>query len=1205
MARLTRRWRRLIVAGTVLIAFTAAISSVMYLRQASVNALVAQARTDGLDAYQRGDYARALDNLSFYVTHERRDTEILLAFADTRAKLPLENNRHLIEAAGLYRAAVDLEPDNTRALAKLMHLYERLNRRVEWLDIAERILARDPHNVEALRAQASAHYLQGDLLAAAQVCDELIALEPEELTWRIFALQIMQDRGESFEDVLQQCRQWRHEHEPDGRYQMIKAQLHAAAGGMREARHYATAAAERGATSPQVLHHLLALLDVLGLDDYTHSVIERARAHAPNEQWVYEASVHRLWKTGDLAGALDELQRMTAEHDKLGRGLLRWKSVLLAMSNDHDHAMRTIEQLERIAEGGHDEQSSRERAWAKAASARVALQSGNWSGAIAAYREAVALAPGDAVVHFMMGDAYTRVDEHHLAAQSFNHALRHEPGWAIAQQKYARTLLRLGRYGEAADVAVRQIQRNTRPDVEICAILATAWMHGGLSAEEVGLRDQTTGSLVPLKAFLTHVHRSVPNHAEIATLLVAAHLRDGERDAAVQLIDSIIHAESLDRHSVIALVKLSDAYELGLESVILQRASDALENDADIDVLRARLAHQAGRPEQAMEIIDQAAGSRGEAAYRRAAYLAWARDPAAVQAMQDVLDHASNDPAAITFVLSQKLAWGEQQLIDDAITKLQTILGESAPRVALARAAYFLRFEPQRPASLARAMMLVSQVLHSVPDSLNAMRLMTMLHLAGDQPDYDAAIRQLERAVQAHPRRLDLYPQLISLLQRQGDFLSAEEHLGKMGRLVGTNTAARSTHLWLLEAQGDFDEVIARLSHQISSHDDVAEQLVFAASLHRTGNASAAEDLFEALLESHHDAPAVLSAAANFFMDTGRHDRAWTLLQTYESETGNGVAAMLLGSLYERSGDAAEAGHWYASAVQRAPERPETWLHYARHLLAQGNNEEARRIASKALQIDPDDVAILTVYAIASIHLGGAARREALRELELADCGAEAVLATLKLYDRVVRAQRSNGLDEQLLSDLEQLAHSHPGYHGAWRLAISSHAQAGQAGEAALLARQAASRLPAQAEFPRLATLLHLQAGEMTEALETAGIWRQRSLQKPLHADSVIAAIRLDLEQPRLAADQLAPHVERIITERATSPERLAVLLHAFVADRRFAKLSTIMDPIRDDDHRWSDLLIELAEHADEDSAAKLREIAEPALQVDTTGWGS
>lgn len=1183
--------RRLIVLASILGVCVATMMIVSVMRNSARKTLTAEARLAGMQAYHDGNYAEAIQHLSYFIARDRSDVEVLMAFAEARSKVPMANNRHLHEAAGIYSVVTDLQPQNIQAHVLRMQMNERLNRRLEWREAAERVLTLDPHNVTALRAKALAHYLESRFDEAGAACSRLIALEPDEVTWRAFYLQIMQDRGESLERIVQTCQRWIDTHATDGRYHLLQARMLSAVGQYDEGQRLALLAAQRGAHDPLVLEHLVVLLDALSLHEQATELIETTKQRLPDAQWVYEASVKRYWKAGQYQRALEELARVSQQHDRLGRGLLRWQTLLQAFAEGEQEQQHTV--FARADASGEDVvDRDVDHAWVMASAAKAELESDNVLDAIRTYRQALALSPNDPILHYLIGEAYAHAGEYHHAANSLEHAVRSDPGWLTAQRLYAQVLLTLERYDEAVRLAVKLMERADGIDFQTCLILARAWYQANMTAEEVGLFIGSSDAPATLAKFLDYVHQRIPADPNVVELLALAHLREGDHDSARSVVEAALESTNLTNELLVRLMDISEAHNLQLEAAIMQAGMNRLAGGSQLAVMRARLLHRMGQVEAARQLIEQVPRTSLEQARARASYLAWAGDPSAVDALHDVLELAKSDIHSTLFVLSQPATWHDGDLARRAIAQLEEMLGQDAPQVALAKATFAIQFQADDPAAIAQAMLLTNRVLARRPDSLNARRLMSMLYLVVDPPDVEAAIRQLTYAIEAHPRQVDLYPRIVRLLQRQGDYIAADLYLGQMGQLTGTDQSLLHAELLLLEAQGDLDSIITRLSGASSTFDTTAQQLALAATWHRAGNSAQAVAVLEQLRATDPDNPAVISVAAQVYADQGQVEKGWQLLVDFEHRASSGVSAMLLGLYAQEMGDLEEAENWLQRALDRAPHRLEIHHHLARTYLSCNRFGEARAIAERGLQDDMDHVGLLTTFVTASIHMGGQERRAALRLLDRTDCRAEAAIDTLRSYDRVVEAGRRGEYSPLLLADLRELVQRHPEYTSAWRLAITAHAQAGRHEQAVSLARLATSRLPNTSEFAELATQMLIAMNQLPDALETAHIWRSRSLSRTIDADTAIAALQLDLRQYSQAAAQLSRHVERIVGEREKSPQRLTLLIQAYAADRRFEQLFQIAGQAIQDDERWPRLLLDLAQAASDEDARILQELA-------------
>jgi hypothetical protein len=142
--------RRVIVLASILALAVVSVVGVKAIRAQQQQRLVAEARRDGLQAYEQGDLQDALDELKYYVQHRKNEpevVEVLLKFADARRHLPLPNGQHLVEAMGYYHHARKLLnahpalPDHDGLMhttrSRLLEIYGALGMRVELLQTAD------------------------------------------------------------------------------------------------------------------------------------------------------------------------------------------------------------------------------------------------------------------------------------------------------------------------------------------------------------------------------------------------------------------------------------------------------------------------------------------------------------------------------------------------------------------------------------------------------------------------------------------------------------------------------------------------------------------------------------------------------------------------------------------------------------------------------------------------------------------------------------------------------------------------------------------------------------------------------------------------------------------------------------------------------------------------------------------------------------
>lgn len=1204
--RVTKRARRRMIAlGAAVVVLVGGVLVWRVTRKAQVQRLIAAARVEGMDAFHQGDYANALDKLRYYNARRRGDVEAMIAQADSRAKVPELNARHLSASAGLYREVLLLEPENRAVLARLVEMYPRLGRRREAMEIADRLLALDIDNIEALAAKGSALTLDGRFQDALGYLERLVRLEPEHMAWRVSLLEVRRRQGAADEELIALCDSWPDEAVGDGRLHLVKAQLLLELGRTDEARREAQLAMQRGADAPEVLRAMIELSHRLGVGSEAQDLVAQTRAKFGPVPWVTEAAVRWHWQAQLPDEALAVLEK-AEEAGPLDAELLRWKALLLMDRGRNQEAAGVLGALVALAAQQAVELRDANRLWAEALLACLRSDQFTWLALLGTYQSAQAVQPSDPVLHYLTGDAYARVGEHGFAARAFESATACDPYWAAAQLARARALLNAGRPVEALAVVVPWVGAHPRSTLNAYILLAQAWLAADPTAGEIGLYDPGTGKPLGIVELLEQIHeKSGPDPVVLRLLFEAYHAR-GLPAAAAAMAEELLAGDEPDSQALLALAETSQARNAELASRLVRRAREVAGLTLEVAAAEARLLHIQGRTEEGLALIDEArASSPDEGAVRaglvRASYLAWAKHPQALAAMERLLDANPASATVATFVLSEPIAWSNAPLISKAIDSLAAVVGEEAAQTCLARANYVLEFEAGDAAKLAEATAKVNEVLKLAPGSLRALSLMSRLVLSSDVPDFNLAITHLERAIRLYPQRADLYPHLISLLQRQGDFEGAGGYLQRFDELAEGHPDLRRLEVQLLEAQGDFSTAALRMSAVLGNSPAESEQLVLASLHHRAGNYAEAERIYSRVLADPGRSIKAVAAAAGFYASVGRFEEGLGLLTALqpEGESAGAELLLLLGEFHQAHGDPEDAGRLFRAAVAADPAHVEAWTRLAAHALSAGDNEQARQAAMSGLAVKPDDPSLQVALAVAAMNLGRTGEQDASNLLHSATAENPGLAATSSLYDRVVTGDGALKPTSHDLADAAKLVHEYPQLLPAWHLAVALNAEAGELDQAVRLARRAVDRLPAQAEPAEWATRLLIKAGRLEEALGMAEIWRSRSVQQVVAVDVIIASLLLDLGRPSRAVERLAPHAKEIYARRDRFPDRLAIRLRALLAAGRFEQAATLVEPLLAEGEPWHTTWLQLALTAEDDVARQALALSERFVQAD------
>ncbi len=948
---MSRRGKRRLILVTLLIFVLGGGLVVFKLARSFQQArLVADARAEGLAAFEAGQDQKAIEALSYYIQHEREDVQAYMAFAAARQNVPMANNQHIVDALGLYKQSLKLldadaaAPERTErqreVLDHLVELYGIVGLRFEQIQTANRILEIEPDNVKALSARAAANFIDRNFTEALKDTQRLIEIEPDVLTWRGLHIETMRRQSVPDAELLVLCQEWMDQYDGDGRYYVIKAGLLASMGRVPEAREMIRQAADRGASSLDVLEQMIGILDELQMRDVARETIEDAKSRLPDEQWVRQAIVHREWQSGHFEDALVELQAAERDFGQLEPGMLRLKALVLAGSQRPEEALAVLRQLEQQAVS----QTPRDEAtisWARAMIAFESVNDQTWPEVMKLIDHAVSLQPSDPTLHLLRGQGYLNVSEFSQAAEAIERAVQLDPNWVAAGLAYAQVLQQTGRTDEAFVAAQNVLKRSDRSYLPPYLVYARAYLGVLDSGGDPRFNSALLGHGDEVVRVFEDIHRQLPDQREVATLLAETYARTGRPDRASQFIRSIMGRENPPTELLLALVGVSARHDLGLEQSLIERATAADSNDLAVVFARAGLLGSKGQQRQGLALIDEAFASAGpqvanslEAQQGRLRYLSRINAPELQAEIRRFMEANAASSAAQSFVLALSPAWEDQTLIEEAIVNLKASLGDRSQRAQLAEAQYLLRFRAGEEAKLAEAVSLLNSILQRSPNSLAALTFMAEASLQGEHPSPTRAVENLERAVSIAPGQVELYPRLIRLQQELGDFDAARRHLERYGELVGLDERHQRVELELLQRQGDFESALVRASEMFDASSPENDQLVLASMHRRAGNFDAAEAVYRRLLERPDHSTMVVSEAAEFFAESGRFERGRQLLFDLDPAVVP-ERALLLGRFHDRHGKPEDAEQWMKAAVEQAPDSAEIRNEISRFYLGQ------------------------------------------------------------------------------------------------------------------------------------------------------------------------------------------------------------------------------------------------------------------------------
>jgi len=1209
--RLTHRGkRRLVIVSAVAVALVATLVSLWMFRNVYRSHLADEACVVGLEAYARGDYETALAELSYCLSHNKENVEALLAFADTRSRISEVNNRHLRSAVGFYEAVLKLDSQNIQALDAQLQLFRRLGFRLELGSVADRILSIDMDNIAALQANATIAYNKHSFEEVVKLGEHLSAIQPGELRWRALILKALQGQDADVNSVLALCDKWIDRFELDGRFYLLKAQTLIEYGRVDEARVELELAVTLGTGSRQILSVMMSLLDLFDQKDLSKNLLATTKAKYPKQPWVYEAAVRWHWQAMRLEDAAKELSEAESEILLASSELLRWKALVHAARGEIIQANNSLDKLVAFTNDKNTQTRDSTRGWVEAIKARLRVSEQNWREGIDAYKNALALEPNDAILEYLLAEAYQHMGEHNLAIMGLRRAERIDPYWISIPIALAKSLIKIDRHAEAVRELQSVIQRAPGSGLSTYVLFGHAWLK---TQEEVGF--SITGNFERSSALtMQHLFEALlvqfPLDTDVVLILAEIHAKYGLAEDAANLIEKAINNEATLPRTYILLAQLSVRWRLGYMDRLLDKAKHHPKLSIKLAGQLSLLLLQQGQNEEGRDFFNKfvAASSktkRSDAQFTimRVQLLLSLNDQDAHDKMIQLLSSEPESLAAAEFVLGLSQSWKDSQLIRSAIDIIVAQLGEQSPRAMLARATYIYQFQKDDSASIAHATGLIRDVLQYTSDSKHALTLMSALLLVGDDPRYSRAITHLKRAINLYPSDTSLYPKLIVLLQRVGDNEEAREYQSRLSLFPNLDPQTKRAEIMLLQAQGDLETAIERISQSADESLDELEMIDLAIMYAQIGKQEEAEAIFHKLMSEPNPGKIAVQVAADFYAETGRYKQGLQLIEKLTAGLSIGEKYMQLGAFHQKHGEYDEAYKLYLKAVEAAPKNVQAWNTLAAFLLATGQPEKAMKAAIAGREVEPGNEAIQATLAFAILGAKDSTLQQALDLVNNLGSGNEPLKETFNLFLRAKNRKEQIDPSQRDLEDAQKLVKKHSQFLPAWQLAVMLHVKSGQIDEALRLANRALTLLPGRSEPAQwVAHLLH-DTNRLRESLIAAQTWLQRTRIRRIEPESFIAAVQLKLEHPQLAADRLIPHAQRIWNERSKVPKRVSLLLNVYLAIEDNAHAGSLINKMAGDTQNWWDQLILLALGLDAPYGYKILELMEGVFVKTSTDY--
>ena len=1125
------------------------------------NTQTAEARRIGLEFYGARRFEDALQPLSLAM-RDTSDIEVLLALADARRRVASPRLRHLQIASGMFARVESLDPKNIPALDGQLDCAIGLGYLDQIPEIAQRILAVEPDSVKARAAILEVRAAQGRWEEVLRIAKELQALEPKEVRWRAIQMQALSASGADAEGRLAIVDAWLTEDPSNVGIAFLRADVLRAVGRLNEARDVYAGVARSGVRDARLLSPLLEGLETTGQEDLIPIAMEASRPLFEDPSAIFLIEAERLLAAGKLRELETQLERVAG---RVSPEIDRFRAATALLSGDSAAARAIVE--EAVRDGRVD---SSHRALDVMRMAFVGEGGGvSRRERIEEMRSTQPLLFQDPVSTIVMADLLVQSGEFdeavRLLGQAFDHSARRSQPVGL---RLVKLLAGLERVPEALAVA-RDLGIRYQNDGAVAAAILEAWSGALQAGYTPGRVFGTLASDSP--DALYEYWKAMNEPRELGPLVAEVFARRGLQDRADAIVTSLLAQAERAEH-VLPLVPIIERRDDGKVAELLLRAAQlpaTSSTSLNLATQLAALGKKAEATELLRRVLSQVEGVDKQRIGRVLRLMETAPGDVPAQLTRELAEDPSAECAS--FVLARPEIWDaapqvraqNSELVGNAIKTLREALGEDSQRVVIADATSNLVFSGDDQARIARSIAALVTLERRTPDSVGVLVTLARLLEAAVPPDPVRASEYLSKAVQLQPGNVDLYPELVRMLQETGDFEAASRAIDLYARLIGEDVTRGRTAATLLETQGDFvgaAELRGRLSAKTR---ETVDSIALVRAKVRAGDVAGAETILRDLAAGS-DASIALRELTRLLASTGRIQEARALLEKSKDQTDLPLSDALRAEIEFGFGDLKLAER-FARSSEGSQSLPANRLLLARVLQRLGKDAEARDLVVALIRTNPDAEGLLPI-AVTSLGADRSeAGRAALRSaLEATSDRSPDFAATMELLDAATDDAGNLSATPEILRNARELTVVHSGSPLVWRLCAQLHAVAGQSEEAARLGMLAVSRLPSDESLAELAVGLAVAAGRIEDAAAVASAWRRMTGANELSSRSAQAYVEMVRRNPQGAIEALEP-MRATILSSPNADDPLALFVSSSVLARRANQLAARLDGLPDD----------------------------------------
>lgn len=1111
--------RRLLIAAMIAIVGAAGLGGTYAYLQHRKNNNARASYAKGLGQLDAGKYEEALHSVGRYVQRYPDDLEALSKYGNLRERVPLPNNRHLVEAMKVHLRVLNEAPDNLAARHELIRLYELTGFDTELLHMSEQTLGKAPGDRRALYGRAVALFR---LATPARRQDALNAVTqyveaaPNDLKGHLLAFEIMRGTSEGQSRIQTWIDEMEKAQGATLRTLILRSISHAYRGDFGEAKALAIkAAAAEGADFDEELVTVFAShCDRLGLFEQTLAMLDKF-ASTQKSPTAYTMLLRRLYMAGAYAKAAAVPVTASNVQALFLKGLCSIESQEMSGVTSATQSLRSLEGKENPA--------------ALADLLELLSQPRREPTDLLKRAQTVSIAdPSNVCAQLYVADGLLGLGEAESALNVYKRIANQEPAWSTPVSKIAELAADNGRYADGQQLARKALERNPQ---DILGLLQLA----RCMAKDISLANTTP--LAEVLQTLDQVDKitAADSMRRFSTvpIRVNALVAAGKIEEAKQVVETMLGASDNAATATVVMSVLLESRALGssVEEQVEAYYQERFGFAPDLVAHKVRRLITNGQKEQAVKLVaDAVAQAKPEEALEWKVLHAKVLDdvgaPGALEAWKTLADSFSGNARVQWYALASRSARTDYAFEGRLIERIGEQSELRGTNWKIARAQWLMRGKESQ--KTAEAAVILSDLVKAQPENTSARLLLAECMLRLNQQT--SATEQVMAASDIDPHSADHALSAARMLLQRGDARRAVTYLQ---RALFSAAATDPQRLEAANAMASLGAPVEALRALQQAYPDLNAQVErnggLALLVAKLSMASGQLDQVERVcpvLERVGSAEA-LAFVASYYASTGRSDAAAVQMQRIEQAAApEGQKALIRAQYQLRFGEREKALEILSAALTKNASDPVLWIQKIRATAGIQGIDAALREGTAARDALPNDAAIRQFVELAP------------EAKKVSTTWPEAVEIALDVLDDPTLGQQARqalltmselnrgGSPAERAGKLSRLVVQLDRFPGLYKATIRTLLEANQVTEAASTASLASGRFPQDPKLAEQATLAYSLAGRWSEAAAAANEWRRRADVDTFAPDVYLASAAARMGDWKKASESLQPYLK-------------------------------------------------------------------------------